>query len=914
MGNLLSKVFTEGATKTKRSFSYTYSDFGQVLKAIDPRGNVTTYTYDDDGNLASVTNPIGHVTQYTSYDLNGRPLTVVDPNGMTTVLTYDQRGRLTTKTEGSLTTSYEYDLVGNLTRLILADDSFFEFTYDEAHRLIGIEDAIGNHIAYTLDAVGNVAKEEKYDASDTQKYVHSYVYDGTNRVIRSVNAQGNTTSFTYDQESNIKSVKDPLGHKATYFYDALNRRTQITDANKGITYLQYDALNHLISVTDPRELKTSYTWTGLDDEKVIASPDTGNTTLTFDEAGNVLSSTDARGKKTDYSYDVLNRVTMQTFANGSSVVFDYDTGINGKGHLTRLTDSTGRTEYSYDANGHVKRKLQVINGLKRLTLYGYDAGGRLSSITYPSGKKVDYTYDTGGNIASIRVNGQSLIRNITYTPFGGVTSWIFGNGAAYRRTINLNNWITALTLPAGDNISFAYDNGGRINGITDNKVPAKTFGYDAADRVTLYTGGTKVQSYVYDSDGNRISASLKDGKIINNFTYAISGNSNRLSGISGSWNEAFTYTAAGSMATHTMPSANYTFTYDSHNRLASVKLGGKTRTYGINGIEQRVVKKDPAQAANNRYFVYDIMGHLIGEYGQGGSLIQETVWLGDLPVATLQPAGNYYIAPDHLGAPHQITNANRQVVWLWDHDPFGNGLPTGNLQYNLRFPGQYYDSETGLSYNYYRDYDPALGRYLQSDPIRLNGGINTYAYVRGNSLGSFDPYGLGPLGWLSTPGMQKFFQDLGFDKQTAEGYSDATISTLEGLMEGSECGPVGGLISAFSQGTLSLIQSDVHAYWDLIDAFNNQTKSGETAFEQGEKSIRQITNNRKNGKRCLPNDIPPPARSCPKRNPIPMPKSPLMPPVSDPLQGPIHGQLDPPPWKVDVWLGDHLNQVSFPVH
>ena len=138
---------------------------------------------------------------------------------------------------------------------------------------------------------------------------------------------------------------------------------------------------------------------------------------------------------------------------------------------------------------------------------------------------------------------------------------------------------------------------------------------------------------------------------------------------------------------------------------------------------------------------------MIGEYDAKGSLTQETVRLGDVPVAVLTLAGPLYVAPDHLGAPHQITNAAGQVVWSWAHDPFGVGDPSGPFTYNLRFPGQYFDRETKLNYNYFRDYDPRLGRYIESDPIGLAGGTNTYAYVGGNPVKYTDPRGtcFGPL-------------------------------------------------------------------------------------------------------------------------------------------------------------------------
>ncbi|MBF0523956.1 MAG: RHS repeat-associated core domain-containing protein [Deltaproteobacteria bacterium] len=169
-----------------------------------------------------------------------------------------------------------------------------------------------------------------------------------------------------------------------------------------------------------------------------------------------------------------------------------------------------------------------------------------------------------------------------------------------------------------------------------------------------------------------------------------------------------------------------------------VTAGSNTTTYAINGLGQRVSKT----GASTTIFVYDEAGHLIGEYNAAGSVIQETVWLGDLPVAVLKPGAQYYVNPDHLGSPKSIIDSTGATVWKWDRDPFGNGAPTGTLTYNLRFPGQYFDSETGLYYNMARDYNPGLGRYVQSDPIGLRGGINTYTYVMNDPVNRIDALGL----------------------------------------------------------------------------------------------------------------------------------------------------------------------------
>lgn len=109
----------------------------------------------------------------------------------------------------------------------------------------------------------------------------------------------------------------------------------------------------------------------------------------------------------------------------------------------------------------------------------------------------------------------------------------------------------------------------------------------------------------------------------------------------------------------------------------------------------------------------------------------------------------YYIDVDHLNTPRAVTNSTGTAVWTWDNvDPYGANVPNENpgglgaFAFNLRFPGQYFDKETSTHYNYFRDYDPAVGRYVESDLIGLDGGVNTYSYVENNPLSYVDPYGL----------------------------------------------------------------------------------------------------------------------------------------------------------------------------
>ena len=118
--------------------------------------------------------------------------------------------------------------------------------------------------------------------------------------------------------------------------------------------------------------------------------------------------------------------------------------------------------------------------------------------------------------------------------------------------------------------------------------------------------------------------------------------------------------------------------------------------------------------------------------------------------STQAVSATYYFHNDHLGTPQVLTDASNTVVWRGDYSPFGQANETvKTVEQNLRFPGQYYDKETGLHYNYFRDYDPSIGRYIQSDPIGLRGGLSTYGYSHQNPIKFIDPDGRNPLcvGW-----------------------------------------------------------------------------------------------------------------------------------------------------------------------
>lgn len=142
---------------------------------------------------------------------------------------------------------------------------------------------------------------------------------------------------------------------------------------------------------------------------------------------------------------------------------------------------------------------------------------------------------------------------------------------------------------------------------------------------------------------------------------------------------------------------------------------------------------------------YNLDGLLISETTSGGATIREYVYIDGQPLALLENGQVYYYHLNHLGTPQKLSDANQQVVWQGDYQPFGRAnVVVNSVANNIRFPGQYFDLETEHYYNYYRDYDTTIGRYLSSDPIGLAGGMNTYGYVFANPPKYADPFGLKP--------------------------------------------------------------------------------------------------------------------------------------------------------------------------
>jgi len=730
------------------------------------------------GDLWKVTNSLGHVTEILAYDGAGHPISTKNPNGVITDLEYSARGwLLSTKLRGpnvasetdDRITTFEYWPTGLVKKVTNPDGVFTSYEYDSARRLKKVSDSAGNYIEYTLDSIGNRIQENTRDSGGQLKRTISRLYNTLGQLTTQADAQSNPTDFTYDARGNIDTVEDALGTVSDNIYDALDRLIGTLQDVGGIeaeTKFEYDANHNLTKVTDPNGLDTTYTYNGFGDLVQLSSPDTGVTTYTYDSAGNRASQTDARGITTTYQYDALNRLSQVGYPNsGLNVSYTYDVPqavcqageTFSVGRLTLMVDGSGSTQYCHDRFGQLVRKVQTTNGVALTLQYAYTKGGQVQSVTYPDGTLVDYIRNAQGQITEVGVAPPSQAREVlltqaTYHPFGPIAGWMYGNGRVIQRNVDLDYRPTSIQGgPGGLDLTYGYDAVGNLTSLASGSPPPLEYGYDALGRLTESRDGPAqaiIDQYTYDKTGNRTSYTDSLGTK----TYAYPPTSHRLSSVAG---ENRTYDPVGNTLSIGMTRE---FDYNDAGRMSLVRNGGVVAMeYAYNGRGEQVRQH---VGTSEKLSIYDEAGRWLGDYGTSGVMAQQAIWMDDMPVGASAGGQLYYIQADHMGSPRLVIERSRDVaVWKWDlkGEAFGSTLPDQDVDgdavpfiLSLRFPGQRYDSVSGLNHNYFRDYSPVTGRYAQSDPIGLRGGVSTYTYVFGSPLQLFDATGLQARGMAST--------------------------------------------------------------------------------------------------------------------------------------------------------------------
>jgi RHS repeat-associated protein len=353
-------------------------------------------------------------------------------------------------------------------------------------------------------------------------------------------------------------------------------------------------------------------------------------------------------------------------------------------------------------------------------------------------------------------------------------NWGDGGRLAFR-------WLKTNTGATRSLLSYAYDNDDNITGITDGVTPANSMGlgYDARGRLaqTLWQSGSFArEDILHDANGNRTAVERRIGANDNTpaqtDSYTRAAGTNKLSSITGTFGvRSILYDARGNTQSESRSGGiAVTTAYDGHGRLISyARTGDASQTNGYNGMDERVVVTSGTVI---RRFVYDPDGRVVGEYGTSATnVIAERIWMtpetndagmfggddgtgGYAPIAVVIGTTLRWVHANHMGVPQLHTSNTGAII----------ATPAYTLP---GFPGQF-RTYADLYYNKYRDYDTTTGRYIQADPIGLNGDVNPYLYALGNPLRYIDPLGLRNVNWFG-PYDHKDWHDAADRARTAKG-------------------------------------------------------------------------------------------------------------------------------------------------
>ncbi|NID15937.1 RHS repeat-associated core domain-containing protein [Luteibacter yeojuensis] len=815
----------------ERITRYTHDAAGRLLTVDGPQpgaDDTTRYSYRladapgcasggacdwRQGDLHTVTHPLGHVHTVLAYDAAGRVRTSTDANGVRTERTYDAMGRPLTVTlrarrDGTpsatdIVTRATYTAHGDLDTLTDPDGATLTHRYNAARRLIEQVDALGRTRRIERDAQGLIDNDRFNRADGTEDLHRAFRYDNDG-VVERVMYNGSIIDYEVDANGRLLQ-RFGWFRSPALTRDARGRVARLTEGRgdeAAETTLTYDGTDQVKTVVDPKGLATAYLRNGLGDLLWRRSPDTGDTIFEPDAAGQPVRETPADARTLERAYDAAGRLTAVTYSDTAKTTFVYDQpelacapdATFAVGRLSTVTDRDGRTSFCYDFAGRVVQKIQVTRGVRLELRYAYTPAGRLAAMTYPDGRTVTYTRDAAGQVTGVTTQAplaaaQPLITDVQHDALGRVLGWTAG-------TRNVTRGYHALGLvtgvhdlrPGGLNLTLDYLNG-EVDTISSGLVPGFMF-HDSAARLvaTSWLGLPAVlHQYSYDGTGNRLTW---DTGALQKRRYVYAEDSHRL--LIGD-NVPREYDANG----NTTRIGERGFVYDASGRMSQATVNGVVEmNYAYNPFGQQVAKYIAGQTT---VALHDEAGHWLGDYDGAGQPIRQVAWLDDLPIAAIDGNAIRDIQTDHLGTPRVVIDrATDKAIWTWSivGDAFGSDAPNEDPDgdgtkyvFDMRFPGQRYDAVTKLFQNGWRDYDPLGGRYIQSDPIGLSGGISTYAYVGSNPYARVDPRGLD--GMIVT--FPNYMVDTGFGFKAPLGHSGViAINDMTGDAQYFDIGRYGG--------------------------------------------------------------------------------------------------------------------------
>ena len=817
---------------------------GDPTAIVSPDGQRTSLTFDNNGALASIANPAGETNRMT-YGNGGLLTAFTSPRDQSSTITYDPRGRLIK----------DQNAAGGFWNSVRTDLSANSYVVD-------MTTAIGRVNQYQVDNLPTGDTLRTNTQPDGSVTVSLQKTDGTTQITA---ADGTLTTRVDGPDPRFgmqapftksTTIRTPSGlasgvtatRQATLSNPndllSLVTQTDTTTVNGNVFNTVYNAAQRQFTTTTPLNRSTVVTTdaqtrpltlqlTGIlpinyayDTRGRLSTISQGSgaaihsLTYVYNSQGYVDSVTDALNRATHYGYDAAGRVQSITLLDTRVIGFAYDADGNvtavtppgrpahgfGYDAIDQATDYTPpalgiqpvATHYDYNLD---KQPLKVTRPDGQTIDYGYDAGGRLASLTTPSGV-IGYGYKVGsGQLASITAPGGIGLAYswdgalLTGTTFAGAiagrvsaaydnffrVSTVGVNGSTVALTYDADGLLTGaggmtLARDAGNGLvtgttlgqivtSQSYDSFGQLSGVTARQGATVLYDEqsvrDNVGRVTQKTvtlsGQTNVYGYLYDPAG-RLTDVSKDGAAIGHFEYDANGNRTLAYGMVASYDDQdrltsfagaqYTYTANGELQRIAVGANTMAFVYDVFGNLKHVDLpGGGTLDYLVDGRNRRIGKK--VNGTLTQGFLYQDQLKPAAELDAAGNVVSRFVYAGQANVPDYMVRGGitYRILTDALGSVRLVVDsATGQVAQRIDYDEWGNVQSDSNPGFQpFGFAGGMYDRDTGLVRFGARDYDPRIGRWTAKDPIGFAGGdTSLYFYVGGNPIGFIDPLGLAP--------------------------------------------------------------------------------------------------------------------------------------------------------------------------
>ena len=759
---------------------------GLETSRTDYNGITRATAYDPLGRTTSVTESAGGATlrvSATHYsDGNRRVVTCSDrasagDQGLVSVTAYDELGRV--NITGTLESGNPNgtQCVDTAPAGILTDNRYLygsgaSYKLDSNPYRSTSESTMGWTLT-SMDTLGRVTSVTSYDgATPPSPWGTNSTADGST-----------TTAYSATSTTAVHTVSDQVETR-TLSLDGLGRTTSVVEAGTATTAYVYDAIGNLDSVsqsgvttlsgqagvshTCSSGISRCFAYDSLSRLSWATNPESGTTSYLYDANGNLTSKTDARSTTTTLAYDQLSLLHTKTYSDGitPAATYTYATATStcplslgtsyAIGHLISVSNSVSSYAYDcYDGLGRILHGSQTTNSENYPFTYSYNAAGSVTSMTYPSGRHVTYSYDNDDRATTVTnaTAGRNYWSGGLYAPNGAIASDTLGNTIAETNTYNhkfqpvgsqAGSLLTLSYFYCASQASSCTSNNGNVQTQTikrGSQTWTQNYSYtDGMNRLNqaVETGpGTGwTEAYTFDNVGNRwvtnpVESTNEIPQAKSWYWNASSLTNNRVI--------AWSYDNAGNILS--IPALERSSTYDAENRQISATINGIAASYTYDSDGHRITKA--VGGASATIYVYAPTGQLAAEYG----------------TPTDTDTGTRYLTADPLGTTRLMSDVTASILNCYDYLPFGQELQAGTDarptscfaaspdSFNLKFTGKERDAESGLDWFNVRYFSGAQGRFtspdqpfIDQDPSNPQS-WNLYNYGRNNPLRYSDPTG-----------------------------------------------------------------------------------------------------------------------------------------------------------------------------